>query len=110
MTHIVTRPREEIIRVDFQGKTFEVRMGPDGAFVPEALAQYMMQRGLVGRGFDPDPKPRWEMHGNTHGDLIDKFARYVKEIPRSDVDEHATPEAVAAILLGRKPRKDLGNG
>jgi hypothetical protein len=101
MTHIVTRPREEVIVVDFGGKRFSVTMGPDGAFVPDALAQHMMQKGLVGRGFNPDPKPQWEMHGRMHGDLIDKFARYVKEIPKSDQDEHATPEAVAAILASK---------
>jgi hypothetical protein len=58
--HIVTRPRPEIITVDFNGKRFEVRMDGDGAFVPEDLGQHMVQRGLVGKGHHQDPAPQWE--------------------------------------------------
>lgn len=97
--HIVTRPREETIRVEFNGKIYAVRMDGDGAFVPDDLGWFMCQRGLVGRGYRDDPKPQWEKVGKYgHGDLIPKYQHWCKEIPRSDVDDTATPEAVAAIL------------
>lgn len=101
--HLVCRPREETIRVEFRGKVFEVRMGGEGAFVPEDLGQYMVARGLVGRGHSPDPKPQWEKVGSGWGDAIDKFAPYVREVPPSDVDEDATPEVIAMILGKGKP-------
>ena len=96
--HIVTRPRPEILTVKFNGKVFEVTMDNDGAYVPSDLGEYMCQRGLVGCGHNPDPGPQWVMHGNVHGEPIPRFAQWCKEIPESDVDEAATPEAVAAIL------------
>jgi hypothetical protein len=101
--HIITHPRQEIITVDFNGKRFHVTMTDDGAYVPNDLGEYMWRRGLVAKGYNPDPKPRWQLlpngdGGTMWGDRIDPFARYVKEIPKSDVDETATPEAVAAIL------------
>jgi hypothetical protein len=67
---------------------------------------HMVSLGLVAAGHLNDPKPQWEvLPGGGHGEPIDKYARYIKEIPANDIDEAATPEAVAAIL-GRKPRKD----
>jgi hypothetical protein len=98
--HVVTFPREETITVKFQGKVFEVRMGSDGAFIPEPLALHMCALGLVGRGDKPDPRPEWEtLPGGGHGDLIEKYSRYVREIPKSDLDEAAAqPKAIAAIL------------
>jgi hypothetical protein len=100
--HIITRPRPEKITVDFNGKRFEVTMTDDGAFVPNDLGEYMWRRGLVGWDRNtPDPPLQWETHGDAWGDRIDPFAPYVKEIPKSDVDEPEQPEAVAAIL-GRK--------
>ena len=97
--HIVTRPREEIITVKFNSRVFEVRMTSDGAFVPEDLGAHMVARGLVAKGQNPDPRPRWEaLPGGAHGDLIPPYQPWVKEVPKSDVDETATPEAVARIL------------
>ena len=106
--HIVTRPREEVITVKFKCKTYEVHMGSDGAFVPNDLGEHMWMSGLVVKGHNPDPKPQWQNVGTAAnpvwGDRIDPFARYVKEIP-SDVDDCATPAAVAAILEDRKYRR-----
>lgn len=96
--HIITRPRPETLTVEFNGKVFEVRMDGDGAYVPHDLGAYMVEKGLVGRGYNPDPKPRWEKRGDAHGDLIPMFQQWCKEIPKSDVDESVTPEAVANIL------------
>jgi hypothetical protein len=96
--HIVTRPREETITVDFNGKRYEVHMGSDGAYIPNDLGAYMVAKGLVGPGFNSDPKPRWAMDGTVHGDLMPMFAQWCKEIPASDIDDATTPEAVAKIL------------
>lgn len=101
--HIVTRPRSEVLTVKFKDKTYQVSMGGDGAFVPEDLGQYMVARGLVGKGPNPDPKQQWEKIGSGWGDAIDKFAPYVREVPPSDVDEDATPEIIAMILGKGKP-------
>jgi hypothetical protein len=101
--HIVTRPREEIITVKFQGKVFEVRMGGDGAYVPANLGEYMVAKGLVSKGHHNDPPPQWVDNNGSWGDRIDPYASHVKEVPLSDVDETATPAAVAAIL-GRKTK------
>jgi len=98
MTHIVTRPRPEVLTVDFNGHRFEVTMDGEGAFVPADLGEYMVTRGLVGRGSNPDPKPSWERAGDGHGALIPRFGRWCKQLPPSDVDDNATPAAIAAIL------------
>lgn len=102
MTHVITRPRPEVLTVDFNGKRYEVTLTENGAHAPSNLAEYMIQRGLVARGHEPDPGPQWEKHSKGWGDRIDPFARFVKEIPKSDIDENATPAAVAAILAKRK--------
>jgi hypothetical protein len=103
--HIVTRPRPEKLIVDFNNRRFEVTLTDDGAFVPNDLGEHMWRTGLVGKGSNPDPPLQWETLGRGWGDRIDPFKPYVKEIPKSDQVEPATPEAVAAIL-GQKPRKE----
>jgi hypothetical protein len=96
--HIVTRPRPEVLTVEFKDHTYQVTMDSDGAFVPADLGEYMVAKGLVGKGCNPDPKPQWEMQGDAYGELIPRFARWVREVPPSDIDDTATPAAVAAIL------------
>ncbi len=95
--HIMLRPRHEVLTVKFNNKYFEITLDGE-AWVPNDLGEYMCQRGLVMKGDTKDPGPQWEMNGNTHGDLKPKFAQWVREVPKSDVDETTTPEAVAAIL------------
>jgi len=99
--HIVTRPRPEVLTVKFKDKTYQATMDGNGAFVPEDLGNFMVATGLVGKGHDPDPGPQWEKVGNGWGAAIPRYQHWCKEIPRSDVDETATPEAVAAILERR---------
>jgi hypothetical protein len=77
--HIVSRPRLEIITVEFKDRVWEVRLEGD-AYVPQDLGEYMCQRGLVDRSTTPNPKPQWEMHGGVHGAAINPFARYVKDV------------------------------
>jgi hypothetical protein len=67
--HIVSRPRSEVLTVKFNNKYFEVRLDGE-AYVPDDLGQFMVAKGLVMQGPNPNPKPRWEMNGKAHGDLL----------------------------------------
>jgi hypothetical protein len=90
--HIITRPRPETIRVEFQNKTFEVSMTSDGAFVPDNLGQHMIALGLVGAGHLPNPKPEFEKTASGGwGALIPMFSRYVREIPKAQPQERKQP-------------------
>lgn len=90
--YIVTRPRPEVLTIKFKDRTYQVTMDSDGAFVPADLGEYMCQRGLVGRGYNPDPKPQWErVPGGGHGALIPMFDPWCKEItPQSDLKENTS--------------------
>jgi hypothetical protein len=44
--HIITKPRPEVLTVDFHGKRFAVTMTDDGAFVPNDLGEYMWRKGV----------------------------------------------------------------
>jgi hypothetical protein len=80
--HIVTRPRPEILTVKFGDKYFEVNMNDGDAYVPEDLGQFMISKGLVAKGYRDDPKPSWVLNvDGSHGDLIPRYAHWVKEIP-----------------------------
>jgi hypothetical protein len=96
--HVVTKPRPEVLTVTFQGKVYEVTMTENGAHVPPNLGEHMLATGLVARGHEPDLKPQWEMRNGAWGDAIPMYQNWVREVPRSDVDETAAPEAVAKIL------------
>jgi hypothetical protein len=78
--HFIPRQRKEIINVEFKNRVFEVTLDGD-AYVPNDLAQHMIAKGLVAKGFNPDPRPRWERNSDgSHGELIPMFSPWVKEL------------------------------
>jgi hypothetical protein len=90
--HIITRPRPEVLTVKFKDKTYEVRMDGDGAFVPADLGEYMVAKGLVGKGYHDDPKPSWAVNSDgSHGALIPRFSQWCKEIASQPTEGKATP-------------------
>jgi hypothetical protein len=80
--HIVLLPgqRSEVLQVEFNGRVFEVTFNGDGAHVPNDLGNHMLAQGLVAAGYSPNPKPRFERYGNTHGKELPMFEPWVKEV------------------------------
>jgi hypothetical protein len=78
--HIVPRV-PPIIRVEMDGKQYEVSIDQNGAFVPVDLGEHMIKLGLVSKGELPEPQPRWERApGGGWGRLRPLYEPWLKEV------------------------------
>jgi hypothetical protein len=69
------------IKVEFEGRMYEILLDADGAYVPHRLGEHMIALGLVARDSDDNPRPRWELlPGGAHGKQLEMFEPWVKRI------------------------------
>jgi hypothetical protein len=86
--HVVKPRADEALTIKLpDGRIFRVTFRDGGAHVPEAVGRYLIDKGYAVGGSEPNPKPRWEMRGDTHGDPIPMFDPWCMEISQSEKEK-----------------------
>jgi hypothetical protein len=79
--HVVARPRDEAITIKIgDGRIYRVTIRNGEAHVPDHVGKYLIEKGYVALGSAPNPKPQWATTGNGHGELLDMWEPWCKEI------------------------------
>jgi hypothetical protein len=85
--HIVAKPRDESLTIKLDdGRIYRVTIRDGAAHVPDHVGRFIIERGYVAQGSEPNPRPQWErIAGGGHGALIPMFSRWCEEIsPQSE--------------------------